>query len=74
LAEGTSTPLKTLMIEVNENKATTPVIKKLTKNSFFTNYPSNQEHSMQQEPKLSTSRTDLKDTSRSYVTWKPRKE
>jgi hypothetical protein len=29
-AEGTSTPLQTLMIRVNENKATTPVNKKLT--------------------------------------------
>jgi hypothetical protein len=31
LAEGTSTPLQMLMIKVNENKVTTPVIKKLTK-------------------------------------------
>jgi hypothetical protein len=73
-AEGTSTPLQTLMIKVNENKATTPVAKKLTKKQFLTNYPSNQEHSMQQEPTISTSRTDLKDMSRSYVTRKPRKE
>jgi hypothetical protein len=34
-AEGTSTPLQTLMIKVNENKATTPVNKKLTKKHFF---------------------------------------
>jgi hypothetical protein len=34
-AEGTSTPLQTLMIRVNENKATTPVNKKLTKKQFF---------------------------------------
>jgi hypothetical protein len=67
-SEGTSTPPQTLMIKVNENKATTPVTKKLTKNKFLTNYPSNQEHSMQQEPTLSTSRTYLKDTSRSYAT------
>jgi hypothetical protein len=66
-AEGTSTPLQMLMIKVNENKATAPVTKKLTKKHFLTNYPSNQEHSMQQEPTLSTSRTDLKYTSRSYV-------
>jgi hypothetical protein len=66
-AEGTSTLLQTLMIRVNENKATTPVNKKLTKKQILTNYPSNQEHSMKQEPTLSTSRTDLKDTSRSYV-------
>jgi hypothetical protein len=33
-AEGTSTPLQTLMIKVNENKATPPVTKKLT-NFFF---------------------------------------
>jgi hypothetical protein len=30
-AEGTSTPLQTLMVRVNENKVTTPVNKKLTK-------------------------------------------
>jgi hypothetical protein len=34
-AEGTSTPLQTLMIKVNENKATTPVTKKLTNKQFF---------------------------------------
>jgi hypothetical protein len=34
-AEGTSTTLQTLMIRVNENKATTPVNKKLTKKHFF---------------------------------------
>jgi hypothetical protein len=34
-AEGTSTPLQTLMIKVNENKATTPMTKKLTKKHFF---------------------------------------
>jgi hypothetical protein len=33
-AEGTPTPLQTLMIKVNENKATTPVNKKLTKKNF----------------------------------------
>jgi hypothetical protein len=33
-AEGTSTPLQTLMIKVNENKATTSVTKTLTKNIF----------------------------------------
>jgi hypothetical protein len=67
-AEGTSTTLQPLMIKVNENKATTPVTKKLTKKQFLTNYSSNQDHSMQQEPTLSTSRTELNDTSRSYVT------
>jgi hypothetical protein len=67
-AEGTSTPRQTLMIKVNENKTTTPVTKKLTKNNLLTNYPSNQEHLMQQEPTLLTSRTDLKDMSRCYVT------
>jgi hypothetical protein len=65
-SEGTSTPLQTLMIKVNKNKAITPVTKNLTK-IFLTNHLSNQEHSMQQEPTLSTSRTDLKDMSRSYV-------
>jgi hypothetical protein len=34
-AEGTSTSLKTHMLKVNENKATTPVTKKLTKKHFF---------------------------------------
>jgi hypothetical protein len=34
-AEGTSTPLQTLMIKVNDNKATTAVTKKLTKKPFF---------------------------------------
>jgi hypothetical protein len=34
-AEGTSTPLQMLMIKVNENEATTPVTKKLTKKQFF---------------------------------------
>jgi hypothetical protein len=34
-AEGTSTPLQTLMINVNENKATTPVTKKMTKKHIF---------------------------------------
>jgi hypothetical protein len=34
-AEGTSTPLQTLMIKVNQNKATTPVTKKMTKKHFF---------------------------------------
>jgi hypothetical protein len=34
-AEGTSTPLQTLMIRVNENKATTPVNKKLTRKHVF---------------------------------------
>jgi hypothetical protein len=34
-AEGTSTPLQTLTIKVNENKATTPVTKKMTKKQFF---------------------------------------
>jgi hypothetical protein len=34
-AEGTSTPLQTLVIKVNKNKATTPVTKKLTKKQFF---------------------------------------
>jgi hypothetical protein len=33
--EGTSTPLQTLMIKVNENKATTHVTEKLTKKQFF---------------------------------------
>jgi hypothetical protein len=33
-AEGTSTPLQTLIIRVNENKSATPVNKKLTKNIF----------------------------------------
>jgi hypothetical protein len=33
-AEGASTPLQTLMIKVNKNKATTPVTKKLTKHIF----------------------------------------
>jgi hypothetical protein len=66
--EGTSTPLQKLMIKVNENKATTPLNKKLTNFLLLTNYPSNQENSMQQEPTLLTSRTDFEDTSRSYVT------
>jgi hypothetical protein len=60
--EGTSTPLQNLMIKVNENKATTPVNQNLTKTHFLTNYPSNQEHSMQQETTLSTCWEDLKDT------------
>jgi hypothetical protein len=34
-AEGTSTPLQTLVIKVNENKATQSVTKKLTKKQFF---------------------------------------
>jgi superfamily II DNA helicase RecQ len=34
-AEVTSTPLQTLMIKVNENKATTPVTKKMTIRQFF---------------------------------------
>jgi hypothetical protein len=34
-SKGASTPLQTLMIRVNENKATTPVNKKLTKKQFF---------------------------------------
>jgi hypothetical protein len=34
-AEGASTTLQTLMIKVNENKATTPVNKNLTKKQFF---------------------------------------
>jgi hypothetical protein len=33
-AQGKSTPLQKLMIKVNEIKATTPVIKKLTKRLF----------------------------------------
>jgi hypothetical protein len=34
-AEGTSTPLQTLVIKVNDNKATTSVTKKLMKTHFF---------------------------------------